>query len=246
VHNGCVVVTGVAGGIGQALSQAFSAAGYRVVGIDKVEPPVRDNFFIHCNLSEFANDTSYAEKKLLEIRHALRRERLSALIHNAATQVLGSVEELDRNAWQSTLSINVLAPFFLTQALLPELEASNGHVINIGSIHARLTKAKFCAYATSKAALAGLARAMAVELGSRIRVTTIEPAAIETAMLLAGFADSPEQLDALRTCHPTKQLGQPHEVARLARMIVCENIHFLTGSTISLDGGISGRLHDPQ
>jgi NAD(P)-dependent dehydrogenase (short-subunit alcohol dehydrogenase family) len=71
----------------------------------------------------------------------------------------------------------------LAQGLLPELEKAAGSVINISSIHARLTKKDFVAYDNSKAAISGMTRAMAVDLGPRVRVNSIEPAAIETDML---------------------------------------------------------------
>ncbi|VFN01868.1 MAG: Enoyl-(Acyl carrier protein) reductase, partial [Candidatus Kentron sp. G] len=148
------------------------------------------------------------------------------------------------NASRNTLHINLLAPFFWTQAFLPELAASRGSVINIGSIHARLTKQRFAAYATSKAALTGLTRSLALELGNRVRVNAIEPAAIDTAMLRAGFEGDREGFSRLAQCHPTQCIGKPEEVARLAVMLADEGLGFLNGAVVPLDGGIGGRLYE--
>ncbi len=95
------------------------------------------------------------------------------------------------------------------------------------------------------AALSGLTRAMAVDLGGRVRVNAICPAAIHTPMLAAGFAERPDALAALHDAHPTGRIGLPEEVAHLARYLIAEAPDFLNGSCLGLDGGIAGRLHDP-
>ena len=108
--------------------------------------------------------------------------------HNGKDAVLGSFEQLSASDWHETMAVNLLAPVAISRALLPELKRQHGSIVHIGSIHSQLTKPGFTAYATSKAALAGLTRAMAVELGGSVRVNAIEPAAIATPMLAAGFA----------------------------------------------------------
>jgi NAD(P)-dependent dehydrogenase (short-subunit alcohol dehydrogenase family) len=90
-----------------------------------------------------------------------------------------------------------------------------------------------------------MTRAMAVDLGSRIRVNAIEPAAIETDMLKAGFTEQPEKFAELQACHPQGRIGKPEEVAALALSVASGELRFLHGACIGMDGGISGRLHDP-
>ena len=138
-----------------------------------------------------------------------------------------------------------MAPFFLSQAFLSDLERNEGAIVNISSIHEKLTKPEFIAYATSKAALSGLTRTMAVDLGARIRVNAICPAAISTPMLKAGFEGRPDAFSELENAHPSGRIGAPEEVAKVAHWLVVDAPNFLTGSCLGLDGGISGRLHDP-
>jgi NAD(P)-dependent dehydrogenase (short-subunit alcohol dehydrogenase family) len=183
---------------------------------------------------------------LSQIQDLVGDAGLSVLVNNAATQVLGGVDSLTVSDWHHTLDVNLLAPFVLTQGLLPPLEKAHGCVINISSIHARLTKPNFVAYATSKAALSAMTRAMAVDLGSRVRVNAIEPAAIETDMLKSGFAGQPEKFAELQACHPQGRIGSPEEVAALALSVAGGELRFLHGACIGIDGGISGRLHDPN
>jgi NAD(P)-dependent dehydrogenase (short-subunit alcohol dehydrogenase family) len=87
---------------------------------------------------------------------------------------------------------------------------------------------------------------MAVELGTRIRINAIEPAAIETSMLRASFKEKPECYRQLKDCHPQHRIGQPEEVALLALAMVNGALRFLHGSVVGLDGGIAGRLFDPD
>ena len=133
----------------------------------------------------------------------------------------------------------------MVQTFLSRLEEARGAVVNIGSIHATQTKPRFVAYSTSKAAIAGLTRALAVDLGGRLRVNAIHPAAIRTPMLEAGFAGQSEDRRLLDTFHPAGRIGEPEEVARLAVFLASESSGFLTGSCFGLDGALSARLHDP-
>ena len=241
------LITGAAGGIGQALLCTFHSAGYQVIAVDQVPCPdnLEASHYLQIDLARTVIDEAYAELVFGEVRQCLGTNQLKVLINNAAVQILAKTNELSRNDWKATLNVNLLAPFFWTQALLPELEASQGCVVNISSIHARLTKKNFVAYATSKAALSGMTRAMAVDLGGRVRVNAIEPAAIETDMLRAGFNGKSDLYRQLKACHPSGRIGKPEEVAKLALTLVDGAFEFLHGACIGLDGGISGRLLDP-
>ncbi len=241
------LITGANGGIGRALVNIFHNAGYKVIATD-VAPNadrVQCDHYLEIDLARLSRDETYAASSIREVQKLLGGRGLRALVNNAAVQILGGAAGLTRESWRETMDVNVFAPFFLTQAFLQELEQVSGCVLNIGSIHARLTKKDFVAYATSKAALAGMTRALAVDIGPRIRINAIEPAAIETDMLKAGFADNPAQYAALESCHPQMRIGDPEEVARLALAIVDGGMNFLHGSCVAIDGGIGNRLFDP-
>lgn len=242
------LVTGCLGGIGRELVQAFTETGYTVIGLDMAEsaqgPGPLPAHYLRADLHRLCGDAAYRDRIFDQLK-AWLGNGLSVLINNAAWQVVKPIGEITADDWLRTQNVNVTAPFLLVQGLLSQLETARGNVINIASIHGQLTKPEFIAYATSKTALIGMTRAMAVELGARVRVNAVCPAAIATPMLVAGFDGRPEAYQQLANMHPVGRVGQPAEVARTCQLIADDQLGFLTGACIALDGGIGARLHDP-
>jgi len=246
MSNEAVIITGALGGIGRALCHEFHSKGFSVLAIDRVEGHVPSHRFFQMDIRKMTSSIADQEEFLSPLREEIGTGLvLRGIINNAAIQILGGVDSLGIDDWRETLETNLLVPFFLSQAFLSDLECNKGAIVNISSIHEKLTKPEFIAYATSKAALSGLTRTMAVDLGSRVRVNAICPAAISTPMLEAGFEGKTEEFAALESAHPFGRIGAPDEVAKVAHWLVVEAPDFLTGSCLGLDGGISGRLHDP-
>ena len=86
---------------------------------------------------------------------------------------------------------------------------------------------------------------MAVDLGPRVRVNAICPGATATPMLLAGFEGEEESFQQLSKMHPLERIAEPEEIAQTALFLVSWQASFITGAALSIDGGISARLHDP-
>lgn len=238
-----VFITGVLGGIGSALARGFRENGYYVYGVD-----MREDFNGHCDrflrfdLNQFVKDAAYRIKFTQVFDEIM--PHLDVLINNAAVQKLDALENIKLDDWQETLNVNLTGPMLLSKIFLARLEKSNGCIINIASIHQQLTKPGFVSYATSKSALVGLTKAMAVDLAGRVRVNSISPAAIETAMLRAGFNDDETALDELRKIHPVQRIGYPADVAKLALFLASQNTGFVHGANFLLDGGMSSVLKD--
>ncbi|MEJ2619926.1 MAG: SDR family NAD(P)-dependent oxidoreductase [Candidatus Thiodiazotropha sp.] len=245
LNDKAALITGAAGGIGQALCAKFKHANYKVIATDLNEPESLEcDKFIAADLKLICRDANYRQQFIDNLQ--LSKFSLSTLINNAATQILHPTEELSLDDWQDTLDINLLTPFFLTQALLETLESHQGSVVNIGSVHATATKKRFIAYATSKSALTGLTQALAIDLGHRIRINTINPAAVETPMLLDGFKGKEELYQELADMHPLGRIAKPSEIAEVALFLASDSASFITGTTLNVDGGILSRLHDPD
>lgn len=239
------LITGAMGGIGQSLCSEFQRAGYFVIGTDMKEGRNSCDTFIHRDIREIYSSEEIRVQMAEEVKAIVGDHGLTVLINNAATQILNRTEDVTVADWQATLETNLVAPFLLCQSLLDSLETAKGSVINISSIHSTNTKPGFVCYATSKAALTGMTRAMAVDLGPRVRVNAISPAATATPMLLAGFEGKSEEFDELAKKHPLERIAQPWEVAKTSLFLASDDAAFISGATLSIDGGIGGRLHDP-
>ena len=243
------VITGSSGGIGSALVDVFLGDNYSVVGIDIIESGRNSVAFLDINtdLFEFTKNENYREKILNQIKNHLP-ERLDdfVLINNAALQILNPVSKLNLSDWDKTLTVNTMAPFFLVQGFLEQLIKTHGHVINISSIHSKLTKSNFSCYASSKAALEALTRSLALELSVKgVSVNAIAPAAIATQMLKDGFTKAPHKLKELESYHPSGIIGSPEDLAIFVRSVTEQRGGFLTGSVLEFNGGIGSVLSDP-
>jgi len=249
--NKVAIITGSCGGIGKALVNAYIEDGYFVIGLDKKSPENIDSksyFALSIDLLSFAKNKEHRLDVIDEIyQHLPRVINDLVLINNAAEQIIKSAKDITWEDWEHSLGVNVLAPFFLIQALSESLAINRGHVVNVTSIHAKLTKPGFICYATSKAALESITRSLALELSPLgISVNAVAPAAIATEMLLAGFVDEPQKLRELKNFHPAKVVGKPEEIASFIKSITDHKSAFLTGAVLEFSGGIGGRLHDPN
>jgi NAD(P)-dependent dehydrogenase (short-subunit alcohol dehydrogenase family) len=238
------VITGAAGGIGKALVKAFSREGYQVIGIDLKKSRMRQAEWITFDLARLHRRTAETQEFFKDLR-SLCGGRLDALVNNAAIQIVKPVVEVGPQDWHQTLTTNLLAPFWLIQSLLPLLRRAHGSVVNIASIHAQLTKPHFALYATSKAALVGLTRSLALELAPKVRVNAVLPGATDTEMLRAGFADRPGDLDDLRSFHPLRIIATPKNIAETVLFLASPASHFTTGASLCVDGGVGVCLPDP-
>ncbi|MDA9574269.1 SDR family oxidoreductase [Porticoccaceae bacterium] len=245
------IITGSSGGVGRALVSTFLNDGYFVIGLDKV-PSLHSTeeayLEIEISLLDFAKDTSYRDYILSKIKEYLpsNPDKL-VLINNAAEQILKSISEIQWEDWENSLAANTVAPFFLIQGLLEELVLSRGSVVNISSIHSKLSKSKFICYSVSKAALDRLTRSLALDLSPLgISVNAVAPAAISTDMLMDGFKDAPDKLNTLKDYHPSRCIGTPEDVSFFVKAVTDQRGGFLTGAVLEFNGGIGGKLSDPD
>lgn len=241
INNKICLITGSSGGIGIELVKVFKSEGYQVVGIDNKTQRIHEcNYFLRADLEKIVLDEYYLNKVLNNLQDFIGEGTISVLINNAATQTLGSLKTAKISDWQNSLNINLLAPFLLCQKLASKLEG--GAVINISSIHARMTKKNFLIYSTTKAALSGLTRALAIDMAGIVRVNAVEPAAIDTEMLKAGFLSNPDLMDKLIKSHPVGKIGSPKEFAKFVLKIAENDDFFMSGLSIPYDGCISINL----
>ena len=249
--NGAVLVTGAAGAIGHEISRFLLESGYEVIGTDHPDKTPKKEILDFCSywipqdLKILCENEQFAKEFCDLVIFKANNSPLVGIVNNAAIQVLKDFSNLSLKDWMLSLEINLIAPILLSKNLINELEKNSGSIVNIGSIHSCLTKSNFSAYSTTKAALSGLTRSMAVELGKRVRVNGVDPAAISTPMLDMGFMGKNELKLKLNSFHPTGSIGNPKDVALAVKFLLDSSNSFLNGSIIDLSGGIKNRLHDP-
>lgn len=245
-----VLVTGALGGIGNALVKEYAESGYAVIATD-VKAAKQGQFvdadivFQQLDLEKIALSEEFSNEFYEKVSEITQGEGIATLVNNAAIQILAPSKEMSREQWNQSFNVNLTAPFFLSQLFLEDLEGHSGSIVNISSIHATQTKKNFVAYATTKAALSSMTRNMVLDLGNRIRINAIEPAAIATEMLKAGFEGKEDKFRQLEEFHPIGRVGTPKEVAKLAVFLSSDDAGFVQGACISASGGISGCLSDP-
>ena len=240
-----VLVTGSNGGIGSAICHLLKNKGYLVIGSDRQKDINNLDGFIEFDIRELALSQTKRNDFAEQLELLIGNTSFKALINNAAVQILSSIEDLDIEDFRESLDTNLIAPLSLCKLAYPYLKSNKGSIVNIGSIHSKLTKPGFISYATSKTALLGLTQSMSVDCGQYVRVNAIQPAATATEMLLDGFKDSPESLKTLKAFHPTNTIASPNEIAEAVYFTISEQCQFLNGSILDINGGIGSRLHDP-
>jgi glucose 1-dehydrogenase len=231
---GLVVVTGAAGGIGAACVETLARSGHDVIGVDMApSSPAGEHVVIDLS-TESCGD---------ELAEIVGDRPLAGLVNNAALAVYETIEETSIDTWNAVLDTNLRAPFLLTKALLPNLTACAGSVVNVASVHAFATSVGIAAYAAAKGGLVALTRAMAVEFaGEGVRVNAVIPGAVSTQMLRGGLSRSGVSLEQLGARHPLGRVSEPAEVAEAIVFLVDGGPSAITGSTLTVDGGALARL----
>jgi NAD(P)-dependent dehydrogenase (short-subunit alcohol dehydrogenase family) len=234
-----IVVTGSAGGIGQAITTKLEERGHRVIGLDRAG----------CRPESHDHQIDMADTDaLLSLAYDLAGGyEIGALVHNAAVQPIGAVGETPVAEWIEALRVNVLAADVLAGAFRQSMAARNGSVVVVSSVHARATTGGITAYATTKAALEGWVRSAALDLGPEIRVNAIAPGAVDTAKLREGFdrwgSDIGDGRRAvLRERTALGRIADPSEIAEVVQFLIGGQSAFMTGSVLTIDGGASARL----
>ena len=170
--------------------------------------------------------------------------RADGLVNNAALQLYKPLSETRLDEWDELQRVNVRGPWLCVKALLPQLTASGGAVVNIASVHAFATSLSIGAYATTKGGLVAFTRAAALELAAHgVRVNAIVPGAIETPALRAGLERSPDAEAKLVAQTPLGRIGRPLDVATLVAFLLDgSQSGFITGAAIPVDGGVLAKL----
>ncbi len=236
-----MLLTGASRGIGHATVKLFMEHGWRILTVSRQPfseecrwPSARESH-IQADLADVSGIGALAET----VRARLPDGKLAALVNNAGISPKGSdgsrlgVSETDAETWMKVMNVNLVSTALLARALLPELEAARGSIVNVTSIAgSRVHPFAGVAYAASKAGLAALTRELAHEFGPRgIRANAIAPGEIATSILSPG-TDELVQAEV-----PLGRLGTTAEVAKTIHFLCTEQSSYINGAEIHINGG---------
>lgn len=245
------LVTGAAGNIGLAIVDTLTMAGATVIATD-IRADGGQNILAH----DVTSESSWRE---IIDRIAGGEARLDILVNNAGIAPIARIEAISISEWRRCQAINVEGAMLGMNATLAQLKASGagrpggGWVVNIASVAANKAAPMTAAYCCSKAALVMLTKVAALEfasLGYQVRVNTVNPGAVESAMIdgiIRRYADivegeSVETLEqSIRQDVPMGRLARPDDVADAVRWLASSESRFVTGSELHVDGGLTAR-----
>ena len=241
--NQVALVTGASRGIGKAIAVALAKAGAKVIGTATTEAGAQA---ISDYLNEVSpnsgkgvafnvNDVAGASSLVDDIQKEFGS--LSILVNNAGITQDQLAMRMKEEDWDSVISTNLTSVARLSRAVLRGMmKAKHGRIINITSVIGSSGNAGQMNYAASKAGVAGMSRALAIEIGSRnITVNCIAPGFIDTDMTKA-LTD--EQKNAILSQIPMGKLGQPEDIASATVFLASPDAGYITGTTIHINGGM--------
>jgi len=236
------LVTGASRGIGRATALALAQAGAQVVvhygsGATEAAAVVSEITKAGGRADAVGTDLSAPDgpHKLARQVRAVVGDRLDILVANAGTSKSATIEQTTVEDFDKLFAVNVRAPFFLVQQLLPILGAG-GSVVLVSSLAAHAVLGTLSAYAATKGAIDTLVKHFATVLGERgIRVNAVAPGVVTTDM--SSFTKTDAGRTATLGMQALKRLAQPDDIGGVVAFLASDDARWITGDTIRVDGG---------
>src|SRR4051795_3910537 len=246
VRDKIVAITGAARGLGQEFATSMAAAGARVVvgdindcadTLDRVKQAGREGIGVKLDVTDAASAQAMIDAAVRTFG------RVDALINNAALYGAlhgGRFDAIDEAEWDAAMAVNVKGIWNCCKAAMPAMrKAGGGSIVNIASLAATYGMPYGLHYTTSKAAVIGLTRGLARELGrDRIRVNALAPSAVITEGTREFFGDKLDRaLETIKAGQTIQRNLMPEDLTGTVLWLISEESAFVTGQTIAVDGG---------
>ena len=253
LNNKNAVITGGSDGIGLGIAKAFAREGANLLLIGKdpeklqrAQQELLNEFGVQVHtLSADLSKTETVTEVVKDIERLL--STVDILVNNAGLGKFIPFEQVDSTLYDAHFNLNVKAPYFLTQGLLPALVKSKGNVINISSYfaHRMLPNRATTVYSATKGALNSFTKALAFEVGQLgVRVNAIAPGSISTPQFNRNLqALTPEKQAAfeamVKEIYPLQHIGTPEDIAKACVFLASDNASWITGTVLAVDGGLT-------
>lgn len=247
---GVTVVTGGAKGIGLATVELVLARGGHAVALDKDVSALEelrqsrgdDNVVaIECDVTQ-EDDIRAAIEQVLE-----RCGRIDTLVNNAGIGSYFEATTMTQEQWDLVFSVDLKSVWLMSKYVLPQMiRQRSGSIVNIASIHARMTIAGMFPYAAAKSGVIGLTRSLALDMAQhQIRVNAVSPGWTRTWLVQEWFEKQPDPHGAEESVvgvHPLGRICEPREVAEVVCFLASTRASAITGAELSVDAGLSARF----
>lgn len=241
------LVTGGTRGIGAACVSRLAADGSRVVFTGR-DPDAAQAVMDAVPQAVFAAGDATSEtdcQRAVAMALEIGEGRIAGLVNNAGTGARLAFDQTTLADWERTMTANTTSAYLFTRHALAGLRAGRGSVVMISSVAGLVGEEGLAIYTASKAALIGLAQALALEYGSQVRFNTLCPGQIATQMMAKTLA-IPDRRQALEGRIPVGRFGTPDDVAETVAWLMSAAASFINGAVISVDGGETAGLKGPK
>ncbi|MEJ5978842.1 3-oxoacyl-ACP reductase family protein [Novosphingobium sp. PS1R-30] len=234
------VVTGGARGLGHAIALKLAKDGAAVSVWDLNREGAEETTALIRDRGGKAMACGGNSASAVDIAKAVAATRdvlgpIAILVNNAALSPFCKFEDLTEQIWDDLMAINLKGPFLCCQAVLPDMVAAGwGRIVNISSSSAQTGSARQTHYAASKAGIIGFTKSLAMEYAtSGITVNNVPPGFVNTE----GLQESPVDVEAFAPMTPMKRPGRPENIAAAVAFLASEDADYITGHTLSVNGG---------
>ena len=239
--NKVAIVTGAAKNIGRATCESLSKLGYNILvhantdkdGADETVKLIKKNGI---QSSRFIGDLTKQDTASELVIEASKLGNISALVNNASQREFNKFDDMTFDDWRFVMSINLDSLFHTCKAVIPKMKKNNwGRIINLGGLSAHISAIGRAHVITSKSAVVGFSRALAMEYAETgITINTVVPGLIDT---IRGASAGSSLVHPSHSNPPVGRKGYPEEVATMISNLCGPNSDFITGQTIHVNGG---------
>lgn len=242
------IITGSSKGIGKGCAQVFAREGAAVVIVSRTETPglamakeIQDKggraIYIQTDVSKSEPVQNMINRTMDEFG------RLDVLINNAGYHISKNVEETSEEEWDFIINTNLKSVFLCSKYAMPHLRKTRGCIINMSSMVGLVGQSNSGAYSATKGGIIAMTKGMALDFAQDgIRVNCICPGWIQTPLVNDWFSQQPDEQKAreyINSVHPLGRIGAIEECGRIALFLAAEDSAFMTGSILTVDGGVT-------